>query len=125
MPVPPPSLPPFLPAAKAALLASCGVEITTLTTNASLQMLAVRTPRRRAALRRLASGRPNGGMHPSSLLPSRLCTHVCFMCPAADPIPRPACLPACLQEGEAAPPGCAVAIIDEVTTVYLSLRWAS
>ncbi|EFN58150.1 hypothetical protein CHLNCDRAFT_141931 [Chlorella variabilis] len=51
-------------AAKAALLASCGVEITTLTTNASLQMLA---------------------------------------------------------EGEAAPPGCAVAIIDEVTTVYLSL----
>lgn len=30
----------------------------------------------------------------------------------------------CLQEGEAAPAGCGVAIVDDLTTVYLSLRWA-
>lgn len=31
----------------------------------------------------------------------------------------------CLQEGEAAPAGCGVAIVDDLTTVYLSLRCAT
>lgn len=30
---------------------------------------------------------------------------------------------AVVQEGQAAPHGCGVAIIDDVTTVYLALRW--